>query len=114
MVIFDCMKDPVEGWANWHPIGHSGMEEGLVRIEVVRDDDGGYEAQLTFNDTYRGGGTLTRALSSDIFVDDFDAFVENLCQATSVSWFKADPERVKRRPGLRKFFGYPPKSPRTR
>ena len=109
MIIFDCTKDDVENYANWHPI-HGDLEEGLVRINVVKCDDGTYEAELSINDTYRGGGTFTRPISPEIFVDDFDEFVEKLCQETSVSWFKADPKQVKKRSGLRRFFGYPPKN----
>lgn len=83
-----------------------GAESVLASIIIRKKDNGSYDAELNINDSFMGGGTLTRELKKDIFVRDFDKFIENLCRATSVSWFLPDAENMKKKPGIREFFGY--------
>lgn len=101
--IYESIRD---GGRNRSRAGANGIASILVSIAVGKRGKK-WEAYLGINDTYCGGGTLTRELPDEIFNHDFSTFIEKLCYETSVSWFMANPEKVKKLRGIRRYFGFP-------
>lgn len=101
--IYESIRD---GGRNRSRTNANGIASILVSIDVGKRGKK-WEAYLGINDTYCGGGTLTRELPDSIFKGNFSTFIDKLCYETSVSWFMASPEKVKKLKGVRRFFGFP-------
>ena len=87
-----------------------GMREWASWYAFVKMDDGSYEAELDeswwWGGGHNDGGTIRTLIPEEWFELPYDEFLENVVGLSAASHYGFTAGMLKRKKGLKKFFGY--------
>lgn len=87
-----------------------GMREWASWYCFNRMDDGTYEAELDeawhWGGSHNDGGTINTEIPEEWFKLPYDEFLENVVTLASASHYGFSAEMLKKKEGLKEFFGY--------